>query len=129
MDREPVNAPLVSVIIPAFQAAAYIGDTLSSAQRQTLEDIEILVVDDGSTDNTADIVQAVAHRDPRVRRIRQENAGGAAARNRGRTMPASASWPGPVTLKRRTWTGAAPAGQRAAASASSRSSTARFEAA
>lgn len=74
-------APSVSVVIPAFRAASTIGAALSGALMQTCADIEVVVVDDGSDDETADIV--AAHRDPRVRLVRQENRGVAAARNVG----------------------------------------------
>ena len=73
--------PLVSVIIPAFNAARFIAETLTSAQAQTWPDLEIIVVDDGSTDDTAAIVEAAAATDPRITLIRQANAGVAAARN------------------------------------------------
>jgi len=76
-------SPPVSVIIPAYNAAATITQTLASAQAQTHADIEILVVDDGSTDDTPAMVQHLAAADPRIRLIRQANAGVAAARNRG----------------------------------------------
>lgn len=72
---------LVSVIVPAYNAAAFIAETLASALAQTYRPLEIVVVDDGSTDATADIVEAVAARDSRVRLLRQKNSGVAAARN------------------------------------------------
>lgn len=75
--------PLVSVIIAAYNAAGFISATCRSAMRQTLDDIEIIVVDDGSTDGTRDIVEALAATDPRIRLICQSNQGVAAARNRG----------------------------------------------
>jgi succinoglycan biosynthesis protein ExoO len=75
------NAPIVTVMIPAFNAGAYIGVAISSCQRQTLGDIEILVVDDGSTDDTASVVQRYTD-DSRVRLISLgANRGVAAARN------------------------------------------------
>lgn len=74
---------LVSVIIPAYNAAAFIADTLDSALAQTYRSLEVVVVDDGSTDATADIVGAAAARDSRVRLLRQQNRGVAAARNLG----------------------------------------------
>lgn len=75
-------APTVSVIIPAYNAATFIGRTLASLRAQTFRDFEAIVVDDGSNDATAEIVQAVAERDPRFRLIRQANTGVAGARNR-----------------------------------------------
>jgi hypothetical protein len=72
----------VSVVVPAFNAAATIGRTLRSALAQTYPAIEVIVVDDGSTDGTAGIVAEAAAGDPRVRLIRAERGGQAAARNR-----------------------------------------------
>ncbi len=73
--------PLVSVIIPAYNAEAFIARTLESVLAQTYSHLEVLVVDDGSRDRTAEIVEAFAERDRRVILIRQENAGVAIARN------------------------------------------------
>jgi len=73
--------PLVSVIIPAYNSARYISRAISSAIAQTYKDIEILVVDDGSTDRTADIVRSFG--DPRIKYFYQENRGQGAARNNG----------------------------------------------
>lgn len=73
----------ISVIIPAYDREATIGAALSSALLQTWTDTEVVVVDDGSTDGTADVVEAVSRRDPRARLLRQDNAGAAAARNSG----------------------------------------------
>lgn len=70
---------LVSVIVPAYQAAGTIGQTLRSVQEQTYRPLEIIVVDDGSMDDTARRVREFAD----VRYIRQDNAGDAAARNAG----------------------------------------------
>jgi glycosyltransferase involved in cell wall biosynthesis len=75
--------PLVSVVIPAYNAEAFIGLTLASVQVQDYPRLEILVVDDGSRDRTADIVSAIAQQDARVRLLQQANAGVAAARNLG----------------------------------------------
>lgn len=77
------SSPIVSVIIAAFNARRWIGLSIESAQVQTLRDIEIIVVDDGSTDDTADVVTGMALDDPRIRLIRQSNAGVGAARNAG----------------------------------------------
>ena len=73
---------LVSVIIPAHNAERFLRPTLISAQTQSYANIEIIVVDDGSTDSTAAIANAAAAVDKRVRVIRQKNSGVAAARNR-----------------------------------------------
>ena len=73
---------LVTVIIPAFNAARTIDETLRSVRSQTHRRLEILVVDDGSVDATAQIVRSHAAEDQRIRLIQQPNSGVAAARNR-----------------------------------------------
>jgi glycosyltransferase involved in cell wall biosynthesis len=75
--------PLVSVVIPAFNAERTIDRTLASARTQTHEELEIIVVDDGSTDDTVGRVLRHAAEDSRVLLIQQPNGGVAAARNRG----------------------------------------------
>src|SRR5262245_4502278 len=77
------DVDLVSVVIPAHNAAATIGETLLSVRSQTHRMLEILVIDDGSTDGTADIARDHAALDSRIRLVRQKNGGVAAARNRG----------------------------------------------
>ncbi len=67
-----MTSPKVSIIIPAYNRAHLIGLTLESALRQTYRDYEIVVIDDGSTDNTAEVVRSIA---PGARYIWQENAG------------------------------------------------------
>lgn len=71
--------PLVSVIMPAYNAAATIADSVRSVFEQTMADWELLVVDDGGTDATAEVLATFS--DPRVRVFHQENQGQAAARN------------------------------------------------
>jgi glycosyltransferase involved in cell wall biosynthesis len=78
-----VSGPLVSVVIPVYNGARFISRTLDSVSAQTHGTLEIVVVDDGSTDRTRDLVLERAAADPRIRLVRQENAGVAAARNRG----------------------------------------------
>ena len=76
------NMPKVSVIIPTYNRAHLIGRAIKSVINQTYQDFEIIVVDDGSTDNTEEIVKSF--NDPRIRYIRHEkNKGEAAARNTG----------------------------------------------
>jgi glycosyltransferase involved in cell wall biosynthesis len=75
--------PLVSVVVPAFNAEDLLAQTLSSVVGQSHHTLAIRTVDDGSTDGTGAIADAFAQADPRVRVIRQDNAGVAAARNRG----------------------------------------------
>jgi glycosyltransferase involved in cell wall biosynthesis len=76
-----VSEPLVSVVIPAFNAARTLAASNESALGQTVRDLEIIVVDDGSTDATADVVRSFAH--VGVVLAPQANAGAAAARNAG----------------------------------------------
>lgn len=76
-----LSLPLVSVIIPAYNAEAFIGQTLESVLSQTYKNIEVLVVDDGSQDKTPEIVTSFAERDRRVTLLQQQNKGVAAARN------------------------------------------------
>lgn len=73
----------VSVIIPAWNRAGVIAETLESVRRQTFGDWECIVVDDGSTDDTPRVVAHFVQQDPRFRLIRQENSTAARARNRG----------------------------------------------
>ena len=75
--------PRIAVIIPAYNAAGTLAETLASASAQSLRDIEILVVSDGSTDATVAIANRARETDQRIRVIEQANAGVAAARNTG----------------------------------------------
>jgi glycosyltransferase involved in cell wall biosynthesis len=75
--------PAVSVIMPAHDSAAYIADAIRSALAQTIASLEVVVVDDGSADDTAEFVAEAARHDSRVRLIRQPARGVAAARNMG----------------------------------------------
>lgn len=72
----------VSVIVPVFNAEAYLEACLNSALTQSLREIEVLCVDDGSTDSSPEILRRLAEKDARVRVFRQENARQGAARNR-----------------------------------------------
>jgi len=69
---------MISVLIPAYNAEDFIGEAIESVLRQTFRDIEVIVVDDGSTDQTAHVVASFSSK---VRYYFQENAGAAAARN------------------------------------------------
>ena len=73
---------LVSIITPAYNAAPFIGEAICSVQGQDCTAWEMLVVDDGSLDATAEIVAQSASADPRIRLIRQKNSGPAQARQR-----------------------------------------------
>ena len=76
-----ISSPKVSVIIPAYNAMRFLPQTVESVLQQTLRDFEVLIVDDGSKDDTAK--WAAAHSDPRVKLISRPNGGAAAARNTG----------------------------------------------
>jgi glycosyltransferase involved in cell wall biosynthesis len=77
-----IMKPRVSVIIPAFNAASSIAETLESVLRQTYENFDVVVVDDGSEDDTAARVECFATRDPGISLVRrQDQRGIAAARN------------------------------------------------
>ena len=79
--KETDAPPLVSVIVPAYQAASTLGRALDSALAQDYPALEVIVVDDGSTDATRPLVEAYVARDPRVRYYWQANLGVGAARN------------------------------------------------
>lgn len=79
--RHGSNKPLVSVIIPAYNAERFIARTLQSVLSQTYKNLEVIVVDDGSSDLTAEIVKSIAQTDHRVIFLQQPNSGVAAARN------------------------------------------------
>src|SRR5436190_9633268 len=73
--------PRVSVVMPAYNAARHVGEAVRSVLAQRDADFELLVVDDGSTDGTAEALGGI--RDPRLRLLRQENRGEGGARNAG----------------------------------------------
>jgi glycosyltransferase involved in cell wall biosynthesis len=75
------SGPQISVIIPAYNAARTILKALESVSKQSYSPCEIIVVDDGSTDTTGDIVEAAAQSNPRIRLLRQQRQGPSAARN------------------------------------------------
>jgi glycosyltransferase involved in cell wall biosynthesis len=81
--------PLVSVVIPSYNHERYIGEAIGSVLASTFQDFEIVVVDDGSTDRSVDVIRG--YQDPRLRLIRQSNKGAHAAINRG-VASASAPW-------------------------------------
>ena len=78
-----VMSPTVSIIIPVYNSDRYLRECLDSVINQTLKDIEILCVNDGSTDNSLSILEEYAQKDARIKIINQENKGQSVARNRG----------------------------------------------
>ena len=80
----PNGSPLVSVIMPAYNAQDYIAEAIRSVMAQTVTDWELLVIDDGSADDTCRIVSELACSDSRIRLlVNEENLGAAGTRNRG----------------------------------------------
>ncbi len=77
------DRPTISVIVPVYNAAATIEDTIASISSQTLEDFELILVDDGSSDDSLLKMLRLAGSDPRIKLVAQRNAGVSAARNRG----------------------------------------------
>ena len=78
-----MRAPLVTVLMPVYNAAAFLQEALDSISAQSLDDFELIVVDDGSTDDSPAILAAHAAREPRLVVVRQPNAGISAALNTG----------------------------------------------
>ncbi|MFC7309804.1 CDP-glycerol glycerophosphotransferase family protein [Streptomyces monticola] len=76
-------APRLTVVVPIYNVEEYLDDCLQSLADQSMEDLEVVMVDDGSTDGSARIARGYAADDPRFRLVEQENAGLGAARNAG----------------------------------------------
>jgi CDP-glycerol glycerophosphotransferase len=75
--------PKISVVVPVYNVEDYLDECLTSVERQTVRDLEILIVDDGSTDASAAIAQRHAAQDERIRIVTRPNGGLGAARNTG----------------------------------------------
>lgn len=89
IDPDPAGtAPLVSVVLPAYNHASYLMEAIESVRAQTWQDWELIVIDDGSTDDSWQLLQAAALRwnDRRIRILTQANAGSHATLNRGMAM-------------------------------------------
>lgn len=78
--------PLVSVIVPIWNGEKYLAQCVESVLGQSLRDMEIILIDDGSTDGTWALMEQLARSDERIRTLRQENAGVSEARNAGIEM-------------------------------------------
>jgi glycosyltransferase involved in cell wall biosynthesis len=81
-----MESPLFSIITPMYNVADVVGSAIRSAQAQTLGDFELIALDDGSSDGSAELVRELGHDDPRIRVEAQPNAGANAARNRAMAM-------------------------------------------
>ncbi len=73
MLNQPADQPTVSIIIPCYNTASYLAETIESLLIQTLQDFEVIAVDDGSTDNTLAVLNSYAQRDKRIKVIAQKN--------------------------------------------------------
>jgi glycosyltransferase involved in cell wall biosynthesis len=73
--------PLVSVVVPVYNRSDVLAECINSVLAQTFQDFEIIIIDDGSTDNILSVIEL--YNDDRIKYVRQENSGGAAARNHG----------------------------------------------
>ncbi len=81
----------ISVVIPVYNTEAYLPACMESVLSQRFQDLEVILIDDGSTDGSGALCERYAGMDPRVRVLHQENAGQSAARNRG-VKAARAEW-------------------------------------
>jgi len=75
--------PKISIVIPCYNCSEFLEELINSLRNQTLSDIEIIFVDDGSTDNSREIIEKYTSEDNRIKYIYQENQGGGIARNTG----------------------------------------------
>lgn len=87
--------PLVSVVVPAWNAELTLAETLRSISAQSYTNLEIIIVDDGSSDATAEVAAEFCSVDPRARLLRQDNGGVASARNAG-IKEAKGEWIAPI---------------------------------
>ncbi len=78
-----MDNPLISIVIPVYNAADYLERSIGSVRKQTYENIEIITVDDGSKDDSLSILEKYASEDPRIKVISKENGGSSSARNAG----------------------------------------------
>ena len=83
MEKNLLENEKVSIIIPVYKVEAYIRDCLDSVCAQTHKNLEIILIDDGSPDQSGQICDEYAGRDERIQVIHMENAGVSAARNTG----------------------------------------------
>ena len=81
MEKQVVQK--VSVIMPIYNTAAYLSEAIESICNQTLKELQIILINDGSTDNCQEIIETYAAKDPRIEWIKQENAGQGHSRNVG----------------------------------------------
>ena len=83
MNKNPTNNPLISIIVPIFNVEQYLEPCLNSIKNQTYQNLEIILINDGSTDNSLNIAQKFLDTDSRFKLFSQKNAGLSSARNHG----------------------------------------------
>lgn len=81
MEQNHSSRPLISVLIPVYNAGKYLAETLASIKNQTYSNLEIICIDDGSMDNSLALLQEFARKDPRFKIISRANKGVANTRN------------------------------------------------
>ena len=90
MNSNETNQPLISVIVPVYNIIPYLPRCVESLQKQTYPELEILLIDDGSTDDTPALCDRLAENDPRIRVFHKENGGPSSARKTGLEQAAGA---------------------------------------
>jgi glycosyltransferase involved in cell wall biosynthesis len=83
---QPSMSPAISVILPTYNRAGLLARAVSSVVAQSWTDWELIIVDDGSTDNTAEVIDGLMRTDARIHTVAQANAGPSNARNRGYSL-------------------------------------------
>lgn len=88
-EKSAKKKPFISVVMPAYNAGLFIGEVIATILEQTFSDLELIIIDDGSTDNTAEVIKKYATIDPRVKYHYQKNQG---AKNLGETINKAVSF-------------------------------------
>lgn len=83
LDNTDPISPLISIIVPVYNVAKYLPQCIDSILAQTYHNLEIILVNDGSTDNSSKICDAYSRRDSRVKVVNQHNSGVSVSRNTG----------------------------------------------
>lgn len=78
-----MSNPLISVVIPVYNTAPYLEKCLDSVVKQTYQNLQVIIINDGSTDDSAEICQKFADKDKRIEFINKKNEGVSTARNMG----------------------------------------------
>ncbi|MGM0302693.1 hypothetical protein IGI66_002315 [Enterococcus sp. AZ048] len=81
--KNTANQPLISIIVPAFNVETYISKCIDSILKQTYKNIELIIINDGSTDDTGEIIKKKSYEDDRIKVFNQMNSGVSSARNKG----------------------------------------------